>query len=87
MNYKIELTPDEVMLIGAGLDLLPHGKVSALVRKVQGQINGQDAAAAVTPPDPPQRKPGRPQKLRAVPIEVATDHGINGDAAAVSQGA
>lgn len=45
VNYKIDLTSDEVLLIGTGLDLLPHGKVSALVRKVQAQIIEQELAA------------------------------------------
>lgn len=47
VNYLFEkLTADEVRLIGAGLDLLPHGKVGALAIKLQQQVFVQEKAVA-----------------------------------------
>ena len=94
VNYTIELTPEEVLLFGMGLDLLPHGKVAALVRKVQAQINGQETAIRAQTiqgaelggqmadvPKPLKRKNGRPHKIRetSIPIEAAV-HLTNGGA-------
>lgn len=51
VTYKFEdMTAQDVVLLGQGLDFMPHGRVRALVDKLQAQITAQDtghpAAAA-----------------------------------------
>lgn len=44
MNYRINLTAEDLTTLGAALDLLPHGKAAPIVRRIQVQINAHDAA-------------------------------------------
>ena len=45
VNYTISnLTVDEIRILGEAVDLLPHGKVQALVAKIQVQISEQERA-------------------------------------------
>lgn len=45
MEYRIEgLSQADVLLIGEALDLLPHGRVVSLYRRIQEQITMQDVA-------------------------------------------
>lgn len=44
--YRIELTSTDLLLLGRGIDLLPHGEVKDLVKRVQEQIGAQEAAQA-----------------------------------------
>lgn len=49
VTYKFEdMSAEDVVLVGQGLDFLPHGRVRKLVDKLQAQITAQDAAAAVS---------------------------------------
>jgi hypothetical protein len=45
VTFKIELTADDVKYIGGLLDERPHKEVSDLVKRVQVQIDTQQAAA------------------------------------------
>lgn len=45
MKYKIEdMSQDDMLIIGAALDAMPHGKVQKLVARIQQQINQQEIA-------------------------------------------
>lgn len=44
VNYKLDLSPEDVVLIGEALDLLPHGRVQKLFAKIQPQLSEQEAA-------------------------------------------
>lgn len=47
VTYKFEdLTAEEVVALGQGLDFLPHGRVRKLVDRLQAQITAQDKIAA-----------------------------------------
>jgi hypothetical protein len=43
-TYRLDLTADEVVLVGQAIDMLPHGKVARLHNKIQLQIIEQDRA-------------------------------------------
>lgn len=42
MTYQIQLTPDDLRIIGMALDDRPYKEVAALCARVQLQINEQD---------------------------------------------
>jgi hypothetical protein len=42
VSYSIQLTPDDLRIIGTALDERPYKEVAALCARIQVQINEQD---------------------------------------------
>lgn len=53
MNYQINLTAQDIALIGVGLGKLPFEQVSNLITRFQAQIAAIEEAARQEMPDAP----------------------------------
>lgn len=59
MIFSIELTSEDIAVIGTALDEMPYKTVAALAQRIQAQINQQverDAAPVVETPKRAKRK-------------------------------
>lgn len=70
--YNIRFTLEGIKLVGDALDLLPHGKVAAMVNNIQSQIIEQERAlreaanlTATAPPVEPKPSRSRKPKIRS----------------------
>jgi hypothetical protein len=52
MNYQINLTAEDIALIGVGLGKLPFESVSNLITRFQAQIASIEEAAKASMPEP-----------------------------------
>jgi len=54
MIYRLELTAEDIEVIGSALDEMPFKRVYKVAAKIQAQINAQNAAEKDTTADAPQ---------------------------------